>query len=247
LSQKQADKAVSALNQSLDKNSKNIVAWNLKGEVLLAQDKKDEAIKIFEKAIDIDPKYPFPYQNIASVNVAKGDKARAVESFNQGIKATDGAPRLVFGLASLYESMGEMDSAIKVYEGLYAKNPQSLAAANNMAMLLAAYKNDGASLAKAKKLIEPLKSSDNPAYLDTVGWVQYKSGQFDEAINALQKAVDKAPNQPLLHYHLGMAFYSKGDKQQAKSNLEIAVKTESNFKGKDEAQQKLNELSSING
>jgi tetratricopeptide (TPR) repeat protein len=242
LSQNKTDNALELLNTVLDKNPKNIVAQNLKGEVYLSQKRFEQAIKNFNGAIAIDPKYTFPYSNLAATYVAQKNNTAAIDALKEGIKATGGEPRLTFGLASLYENIGKTDSAISEYQQIYYKNPQSLAAANNMAMLLVAYKNDSNSMDKAKKLIEPLKNSKNPAFLDTVGWVHYKSGEFDEAINALEKAVDGAPNQPLIRYHLGMAHFSKGDKQLAKSNLELAVNTDRNYKGKDEAKRKLKEL-----
>jgi tetratricopeptide (TPR) repeat protein len=242
LSQSKVENALQALDKVLKTNPNNIVAQNLKGEVFLSDKQYDRAVESFRAAMKIDPKYLFPYRNLAAVHMAQHDTAGAIKAFQEGIQETGGEPRLIFGLASLYENIGEPESAIKQYEQLYDKNPQSLTAANNMAMLLVAYKDDSVSIGKAKKLIEPLENSENPAFLDTVGWVHFKSGEFDEAINALEKAVGEAPNQPLLHYHLGMAHYSRGNKEQAKTNLEIAVNTNSDYKGKEEAKQKLKEL-----
>ena len=81
------------------------------------------------------------------------------------------------------------DDAIAVYEGMLERDPNNLVAANNLAMLLANNRTDAASLERAEKLTEQFAKTDNPAFLDTYGWVLYKRGRYAEAVAVLEKAV----------------------------------------------------------
>jgi len=87
--------------------------------------------------------------------------------------------------------------------------------------------------------VQKLKKSKNPAYLDTLGWVYYRNSEFDIALSYLKRAVKKLPNQPLLQYHLGMAYYTAGNIALAEQNLKSAVASGRNFTGKAEAEQTL--------
>ena len=240
--QKQYKLALKQLDAVLRQNPKHVVALNMKGEVMMAEDKSRQAEQVFNRALLVDPNFPLLYRNLAAVKLLQKDPDSAIETYKKGIEATGHEPRLVYDLASLYESLGEMDLAIQQYDYLYKKDPTSQPVANNMAMLLVTYKNDQPSLERAKTLIGPLKNSKNPSYLDTVGWVLYKNGEYDSAITSLKDALVRAPNQPILHYHLGMAYYSNGNKVLAKENLGIAVNNKQKFAGKDEAKKVLSEL-----
>ena len=125
------------------------------------------------------------------------------------------------------------------------RDPQADLAANNLAMLLVTYKTDAASLDRAKALAARFASSSNPAYLDTYGWVLYKHGDGPAAVTALQNSLAKVPESPLLLYHLGMAQALAGQAGAARENLAHALKSGSNFAGKDEAQATLDKLAKL--
>ncbi len=114
--------------------------------------------------------------------------------------------------------------------------------ANNLASLLTDHKGDKASLERAKQLAAPFESSGQPALLDTLGWVYYKLNDVDRALPLLKKAVDGAPKSGVLHYHLGMAYYKKGDKAAAKDQLTRAFATAEKFTGEDEGRATLKAL-----
>lgn len=65
--------------------------------------------------------------------------------------------------------------------------------ANNLVMQLVSHKRDAASLERTGKLIENLRGTANPAYLDTIGWVYYSRGELDLTLPVLRQAADVAP------------------------------------------------------
>jgi tetratricopeptide (TPR) repeat protein len=78
--------------------------------------------------------------------------------------------------------------------------------------------------------------------MDTLGFVYYKKGLYDSAIGEFTDSLEKIPDNPVVHYHLGLAYYKKGEKGRAKTQLQKALSLDQEFDGADEARQILTEL-----
>ena len=63
----------------------------------------------------------------------------------------------------------------------------------------------------------------SPEVLDTLGWIQYRRGSYADAEKSLAIAVEKAPNNGTIRYHLGMAYARLGRKAEAVSALRRAA------------------------
>jgi tetratricopeptide (TPR) repeat protein len=239
LALKQQDVAELRLKEVIERNNKNFVAYNLLGEIALASQRLEEAEKSFNEAIEINPKWAIPYRNLASVQISAEQDDLAIKTMEQGIEATGGSALLVTGLAAYLERTGKLDSAIEQYRKLLADSPDSLLAVNNLAMLLIEYKEDDTSQKEARELAKNLQNSNNAAYLDTYGWIEYKFGEAARAIEVLEKAVTSAPDAAIMRYHLGMAYMALGNEVEAKNNLTRAVESTLDFRGIDEAKAAL--------
>ena len=80
--------------------------------------------------------------------------------------------------------------------------------------------------------------------MDTVGWVYFKNGKYNEAESVLADVVNANPDVAVFNYHYGMALYKNGHADDAKKHLEKAVGSESLFSGKDIAEQTLKNMQS---
>ena len=234
--------AVKRLQEVIERNPKNFVAHNLLGEIQLTGKEYEQAKKSFETALASNDKWPILYRNLATAKVALKDEDGAVKTMEEGIEKTGGSSLLVTGLATYLEKSGKLDQAIEQYEKVLKADPKSVLAANNLAMLLIEYKSDDKSKARARELAELLTAAKEPAYLDTVGWVQYHFGDYQKATEYLEKAVQAAPDAALIRYHLGMAYVGLGNKVLAKDNLKQAVEANIDFKGLDQAKAELAKL-----
>ncbi len=126
-------------------------------------------------------------------------------------------------IASLYEATGNLDAARKYYEQALAIDPSSAGAANNLAFL---YVKQGSNLDVALGLAQKAKQlmpEINPI-TDTLGWVLYKKGDYASALPLLQECVEKEPTSPGYRYHLGMVLAAVGQKEQARDQLESALR-----------------------
>lgn len=88
--------------------------------------------------------------------------------------------------------------------------------ANDLAYL---WSENQMNLPQAEDLARIAVASDptNAAYLDTLGWVSYKMGRFDEALAWLLRAVavPTEGSDPVLMDHLGDAFWRVGKRDRA--------------------------------
>ena len=234
--------AIARVKAIADADAKNSIARNILGELYVASKEPAKALDSFAESIRISPAWPVPYRNVALTKLAANDLPGAVSAYETGLKATQYDPTLSTDLAMLYERQKRIDDAIRVYDELRRQKPRLDVAANNLAMLLVTYKTDQASLDRARDLSAPFATSSVVAFLDTHGWVRFKRGEFTQAVPVLERAVAESPESKLLRFHLGMAQYKNGQRDQAISNLEKALDGGAKFSGADEARSVLTQL-----
>ncbi len=66
------------------------------------------------------------------------------------------------------------------------------------------------------------KSPNDLNIEDTIGLIYYKKGVYDESSRLFSELVSKAPDKATFHLHLAMALYKKGNKPQARRELDAA-------------------------
>ncbi|MBR9805525.1 tetratricopeptide repeat protein [bacterium] len=170
-----------------------------------------------------------------------GRRDEAVNTLAKGIAETD-SRELKVAKANMHQAFEQYEASRDAYLALLEEEPDLTLAKNNLAMLYADYLRTPENLAKARELAAELQEQDSPAVLDTVGWVFYRLGDYQQAITYLQAAVDKIGNSPLLQYHLGMAYYGSGDLGQAKKYLQESVNPPQPYFGLDEAKATLEKI-----
>ena len=74
-----------------------------------------------------------------------------------------------------------------ILENFLAENPDDIGVNNDLGYL---YADQGKNLEKARKMIQKAVDAEpeNAAYLDSLGWVLFKLGNYKEAISWLTKA-----------------------------------------------------------
>jgi tetratricopeptide (TPR) repeat protein len=135
----------------------------------------------------------------------------------------------------------ETDLSEKHYRAALDNNPELAPAANNLAWILA---DRGEKLNEALALAQKAKAKfpDNGSITDTLGWVYYKKGLYDNALTEFNEAIEKLPENPTVRYHLGLAYYKKGQNDRAKQELQEALSLSASFEGAEEAKRILAKL-----
>ena len=125
--------------------------------------------------------------------------------------------------ADLLQIEGDFEGAIAIFEDLYKTNSGNPLLANNLASLLATHRTDADSLERAVAISRRLRTIDVPAVQDTYGWIEYRRGNYAEALPYLQSAADGLPQEPLVQYHLGMTLAALERPAEARTALERAL------------------------
>jgi tetratricopeptide (TPR) repeat protein len=236
-----ADEAIAYLKKLQQENPDNLYAQTLLGQVLAGTGNPDEAQKIFESTLAANESWLPAYTALAGLQ--SGDISSQIDTYKRGLEAVPASQELVLLLGTAYERSGQIEEAIGSYERALTVNPESPAVANNLAALLADYRTDTKSLERALELASQFSDSDNPAFLDTLGWVHYRLGNYSEAVPLMKKAVDAAGQVAVLRYHLGMGYIAVDKPTLAKEQLELALADENaEFVGVDEARAAIAEL-----
>ena len=196
---------------------------HLLGSLLAQSGNLDSAITELEVALSLNDKLLITYRQLAKIYGSQRNKDGVIAVLERGIAATQDQG-LAFDMANFYYQVGDFQESSEIYVSMIDADENALAAKNNLAMLYAEFLNTPENIKKANALIADLQDSERPAFLDTVGWVLYLTGEYDRAVTYLQAAVDKVGSSGLLQYHLGMAFSKLGDSANAKIHLELAVK-----------------------
>ncbi|NND41605.1 MAG: tetratricopeptide repeat protein, partial [Silicimonas sp.] len=145
-------------------------------------------------------------------------QARADEARNALEAALTTAPddkNLLWVKASFLENDNQIEDAITIYERMYTQDSSSLVIANNLASLLATYRDDDESLQRAHIVARRLRGTDIPAFQDTYGWILFRRGEYDEAVEYLKPAAEGLPNDPIVQFHLGKALDAIGRQEAA--------------------------------
>ncbi len=218
----QVDESVRFLKEHVARYPDQPHARFLLGGMLTRVGDVEEARKQLESVIADQPKATTAYAALAQTFPDIDDR---IAAFKRGLAAVPGAPDLVLYLGSELEREGRLDDAIAHYEEALAINPDLPIAANNLAALLLDFRGDDASLAKALSLAERFEDSDNPAFVDTLGWAYYRTGDYAKAVEYLQKSVELMEKAPLLRFHLGMALAAASETDKAREELTLAIES----------------------
>ncbi|MDG1293022.1 MAG: tetratricopeptide repeat protein [Pseudomonadales bacterium] len=215
--------AVAFVGEHCESYPKQAHCHHIFGGLLAQSGNLDQAIAEYETALSLNDQLLITYRQLAKVYGFQRNKEGVIAILERGIAATEDQG-LAFDMANFYYQVGDFQKSSDIYVAMIDTDENALSAKNNLAMLYAEFLNTPENIKKANALIADLQDSENPAFLDTVGWVLYLTGEYDRAVTYLQAAVDQVGSSGLLQYHLGMAFSKLDDSVNAKVHLELAVK-----------------------
>ncbi len=118
-----------------------------------------------------------------------------------------------------------LQKAIREYDKVLKLQPQSVEAINNKAWVLHRHFNRNAEALELAEGLTRQRSENDlpPEFLDTLGAIQAAVGHLDDAERTFRKGLARAPEHPILNFHLGRLLSSQAHRaDEAKPYLQKA-------------------------
>ena len=140
---------------------------------------------------------------------------RALQAANEALESFPGNVRIRYARAMLLDSMDKPEQAEADLRTIIEEQPDNAVALNALGYILTTRTD---RLDEARDYIERALAIDpeNPAILDSMGWVLYLQGNTDESLSYLSRAWE-AYADPEVAAHYGEALWQTGNQEQARS------------------------------
>jgi tetratricopeptide (TPR) repeat protein len=193
---------------------------------------------LLRQAIDLDPDRLQAYSLLGSLFARQKRLEEAKVSFQDVLTRNPKSVGAATMIAMLLEAQKRVPEAEKQYEQVLAIDGHAAVAANNLAWI---YVASNRKLDEALQLAQTAQQQlpDEPNVNDTLGWIYYQKKMAPQAITHLEHSVEKSPNDPTHHFHLGMAYVQTGAWDKARQSLKRAFALQPDFEGSAEAKKAL--------
>lgn len=233
------DDALAISRQIQKQDEKSPLGFVQEGDILLAQKKPTLAIQSYERAFKL-AKGGQLVTKIHRALILDGKSKEADIRLLQWLKEhpEDNNVRMYFAMHSL-STQKTKQAGIDQLHTILKNDANNVAALNNLAWAYSEEK-DPKSLEYAEKAYKI--SGDNPAIMDTLGWILVERGNIARGLPLIQKAIAQMPETIEVRYHLAVGLMKSGDKVNAKKEFEQILATNKDFAKKEEVLTMLKQL-----
>jgi putative PEP-CTERM system TPR-repeat lipoprotein len=220
------------------KYPKAAAGYQLAGDVLMAQNKATLALPVYEQALALSKTNELTIKTANALRAA-GRQADAGKRLAQWLQQHPDDVRVQLYKADTLLADKQYKLAAGQLEATLKQHPQNIVALNNLAL---AYQQ--AQDARAQQVAEEAYklASDQPAIMDTLGWILVEKGDTARALPILRKASAQAPQARDIRYHMATALYKAGEKEAARKELESLVAGNMRFAQADDTRALLKQL-----
>ncbi|HEV8132334.1 MAG TPA: tetratricopeptide repeat protein [Acidobacteriota bacterium] len=151
---------------------------------------------------------------------------------------------ILFQLAAVYEREKKNEKAEEVFRKLLQKNTENANVLNYLGYMWA---DRGENLQQALEYIQKAVELDpfNGAYLDSLGWAQFKLNDLKGAEANLNKAAKIVRNDPTIHEHLGDLYERLGNYPEALQAYRLSLTYSTEPKEAEKIREKIKKLDKL--
>ena len=188
----------------------------------MRDEKYDDAITVYKGLLAQEPKSADLLFRLAETQRRKGDINASIDNFRRCSQEAPNQTNCLRMLGLIMDGTGKRDQAMPIYEQILKISPDDPVALNNLAFAKA---EEGVDLDQALTMSQRAvqRAPNSPELADTLGWIYIKKSLSDQAVRIFSDLVVKYPDNPIFHYHYGIALSQKGDKAAARKEFETAL------------------------
>ena len=184
-------------------------------DILMSNGSVAEASKRLATAREAQPDYAIQLYLIEAETLANNNQSdRAWQVLGQALKQYPDDLNLLYTRAMLAEKRDDLSQMEKDLRAIIKREPDNAMALNALGYTLS---DRTTRYAEAKVLIERAHTlnPEDPAVLDSLGWVNYRLGNLDEAERLLRQALERFPDHEVAA-HLGEVLWANGKQREAR-------------------------------
>ena len=213
------------LNEALTDYPQNLVLLLKKIELFELQSKPKELMVLLTEARDLfDEDSRLDEFNLAAAALLNNNNhlELAIEWLNKALEKKPADKDLLYTRALYKEPLGLYDEMVAEFKHLLQLYPEDLNIQNALGYTLA---DLNLELEYAQSLIDSAYEGlpNNPAVIDSKGWVAFRMGKISEAIDFLTRAFKLAPSADVAA-HLGEVLWLDSQKELAKKVWQEGLK-----------------------
>jgi tetratricopeptide (TPR) repeat protein len=191
-----------------------ISAANRIGQILIGSGQVEQARDTFRLQRQAHPGHAESlYGMEAELLNQAGQRERAMAVYREALQAFPESNTLRYNRSMLAEQMGDLALMERDLRNIIAREPDNATALNALGYTLA---NRTDRYSEAYDLITRALAlqPEEPAILDSMGWVLYRKGRYEEALEYLTRAYTEFPD-PEVAAHLGEVLWVSGKTEAA--------------------------------
>jgi len=240
--QNKPDKAIGLLQTIEEESSHYENSISLQVRILLEQNKQDQAIKLIDKVLNNSTTVsPGLYTLLASIYMEQNQMKRGYDVLETALIKYPDNPQIYFEYGLLLEQDAMQQKAIENMEKVLELEPDHAEALNYLGYTWA---DNNVNLEKALEYIQKsMNLKPGSGYIqDSLGWVYFRMGKLDLAIQETMAALLLEPDDPNIYEHLGDIYQKQGKRNKAKEAFKKAEQLFTTESSKIRMREKLNGL-----
>lgn len=194
-------------------------------DILVAQNKRDEAILKLKSEQKTAEGAALQSLYLLEADLYQNEKLldKAEAALTTGIEKFPNSTQLIYSRAMVYAQQNSVSSAERDFKRVLELVPENAAALNALGYTLAD------QTTRYQEAYEYIKQAyaltpEDPAVIDSLGWVAYRLGNYEEALEKLRIAMKAFPDHEIAA-HLGEVLWVTGNHEEAqrvwKQGLEL--------------------------
>ena len=224
--------AISELNLAIKFEPQSVEPHAILALLYFSQDKNELATSEYEIALrnasKLEPKNIEIYKSLGAVYLRQNKLKEAENTFKFILDLSPQDSESHFYLANIYDELKNRQAAIGELNKTLELNYDYPEALNYLGYI---YVEENINLDKAEEMITKAvqMDSENGAYVDSLGWLYFKQGKYEEALKELKRAAFLLED-AVIFDHLGDVYYRMKDFGNAQLNWQKALSLEPNRK-----------------
>jgi len=218
------DSAIFVLTQAVKYHAGSVEIWRTLAGLYAQKGETQKARECYRKILSVEPTRVRERRLLARSYLADGDYQKAIGELLKSIRVLPNDNLLKVDLANAYLAAGQFEDGEKTYLDLIKARPNN----PRLYLLLASYYLKGGKTDKMHQAIDTaVRLEKDPAtkarVFSLMGQAALEMKNVPVALNLLQQAANRQPDDPSHPYTLAKAYLLVPDRQKAAEHLRKAI------------------------